>query len=552
MRRAPEPRRGLLGPFAGFALAALPGLVATVGVPGLARSGVRRVLWKDPTTWLLLAGAVAWVAPSVLVDDASRYLDLGQMGLLLLLWAARPLLRDRLAGSPREALAWGILTGLAVIAVISVVQLATDRGRIAGWTDHPNLWAAQVIVPTLGLIVLSRTRGIAVFGIVLAGLTIAAAGSRGAVASLLIGLLLWRPLWRGRVGVYLAVLIALGTAVVVVARPRFVSGIPQIVAHVTRSESQPTNLLSGPTQALGVQVEPGGETDAFGETILRKTRPFSWARWQQPLILFPDVPYTISGEFSPTASSIPGLLGVGTGPDRTRHVGLILLQDGRWSFHAEGGLVTDLNASRTADGWHRFEWTVVNRSGAPIRWWVGPSPALVDGDVGAEIRVRGLQAELGRRATPYTPPTRLPLEAVQFLDRLRAFRVAIDGYRASPWVGHPDTAFSEYYRRNPPDQRTVVPLHAHNVWLATLFERGLLGVVGLVAFFVVALLAGGPSLLPALAAVIVSNVFDVTLWSAQQMNGLVLLSALLASPPDRIARNEGLPDRPPGQELTRA
>lgn len=558
------PPAGLLWALGSASMTLLPGAVGAILVLrwGLG-SGRRAGVW-------LWCAAVAWSVLGALHGPAEA-LRASQALAVPWLFAAGAALAGP-ARHRRRILTAAVVTGLALMAAVSAAQAlgwtvappgwfptpwlgpgapsaALGPGgpvRATGWSVHPNLWAAAVLVP--GLFVLSapgmpRWRWWALIPMIL---VVTLAGSRAAVVGLGLGLatLLATNLALGRVrrrtalgvGALLLAALALGSLTPLGARfgalLALVGGGPtggSTVNLVRDSE----DLTSPAWTAAGVEVRrytseagPG----AAGAWTVRKLGSGAGQRVMQAVVLDPGVLYTLSAELLTTRpEGMPGLLGWAAHDGDPPDVLVARRTPGGWHFEAGGALTLVRHSVETlGDGWTRVVMTFRNASDAPVRLPIGVTPNQAAAE-GGEVGARALQLEIGTHATPYAPTTaatRISERAQRSAEsRLPIFSAAWRGFRQAPWLGHGSASFTAYFRRSGAGAPAGIA-HAHNMLLQALYAYGVPGALVLLALLA-GLLVAAPVMLPAMLAVVAANMFDYTLWSAHVIYPLALASGLL-------------------------
>ncbi|MBA2666446.1 MAG: O-antigen ligase family protein [Trueperaceae bacterium] len=129
--------------------------------------------------------------------------------------------------------------------------------------------------------------------------------------------------------------------------------------------------------------------------------------------------------------------------------------------------------------------------------------------------------------------------------RTEIWATAVAAWRHDPLRGGGPDAISAAWVRERPDDGRSAPAHAHNLWLGYAAAYGTPGLVAIawlsVVLFVIAWRRGGPTGVGLVAAVMLMNVFDLTLTSAGVLAAVVLgLAALpLASARDRRREASG-------------
>ncbi|HEX7001117.1 MAG TPA: O-antigen ligase family protein [Trueperaceae bacterium] len=529
------------------ALAALypPGAALLGSLPAL--RGVRPRLGESA---LLGVGIVLLAAPAgadVFTGD-SGWASLVEVldALVLAVCAIAGSLMAR-SGHTLRSLAPGVAVGLILSGVVSTGLWLVQGGRVSGWTSHPNIWGATVVLPLALVAAGTVSRPLAVGSFLAAYAVSITSGSRASLIGVslvlaggVLGTLLsgTAPAAERRRGGFLLA-IAGGVALLVVLavmQPRLWRSALEVLRVPPSLESGQRVL--GPPQALGVAVEAADD----GTLLVERTRGVTWARYQFPMILFPGEVYSTYWELkSETSSSAPGVLGVVSGDDT---IELRVAGEG-WGTAAGGRIeLVAADVRRADDGWLSIALSFRSNADVPLRLWIGPAPDLGSAEPYAAVRIREAAGVVGgpERLVPGSRPPALSTETIGVLARFSAYRAAWRAFLARPLLGHRGTSFAAYYRANPPDQGTAVPAHAHNALLQSLFQRGLVGTAGLVlvlVWYARAMARGGlrGAAWLSLASAGVMNSVDTFLWSAWMLAFLVLTGALAGSgarPPGEV------------------
>lgn len=174
-----------------------------------------------------------------------------------------------------------------------------------------------------------------------------------------------------------------------------------------------------------------------------------------------------------------------------------------------------LSWTRGPHGWLevRLEFRV---PGAGVRTlWIGPAPDMRSGVLGTETEfARFMISSSDSGATSYVP-TYAESESVRTArSRIEIFVIAVKGIRRAPVVGRGIGTFASDQRGADSDGFAFA--HAHNLLLQTAYERGLIGLTGLV-FVVFGLFMwsfrsayGGAYIV--LIAILAMNLFDLSFW----------------------------------------
>ncbi len=525
------------GVVAGAVTAVYPGALALLGA--LALVGRRSVRLPYPA--LLLAASVLWLLPAASDLFLGRVgpVTLGEVGQLavFLLVAAGGAALGRALGSARH-LVPGLLVGLGAVALASAAAaFEGPAGRVALWTDHPNILGASVLLPAAATALLARSVRIGAAAIAAAAVPVGLSGSRSALIVLIVTaaylvVAAAARRWRGgraRLTLAVASLAVAALAVVgaVMVQPRLGAFVSDL-ARLPLAALKPG--LLGVPQPLGVTV-----TDLEGgELRLERTGSDWWSRLQYPLVLLPGKTYTFSVELA--ASGPADTIGVygAVNADDT----VTAARRGAWEATATGALVvTHLSTEELADGWTRVTLTFESGSHAKSWIWIGPAPDLAGaGGSGAAVRVRATSAwEGGENAKPAGAQTAeaASLATNQAVARVYAFVGAWSGFEAAPVFGQRGVEFASYFRHQAPTFYTAVPTHAHNAFLQSLFESGTSGTLGFLLLLVwagaaIASRSDHRGLLVLLAVAVLANTVDTVMWSAGMMYFLAAVGGMVA------------------------
>jgi len=517
----------------GMVLGLYPGLLAMLAFAAL----LRRALLGVTYWWLLALGGALWLVPAAsdLVAGRVSAGTLNELGQLLLAVAVV------LGGAAlwhvvtdTKPVTRGLLVSLTLMAVVSIVYRILAPGRVSGWADHPNIWAAGVLLPTTAVFLLDRSPGARSLASVSAWLVVALSGSRSAavvlagtivffIAASLLKIVGRASALATRLVIVLAVACAFG-ALLIVAVPRLTATIRDVV-RVPWSEIRPPVL--GARQDLGVEVT------SFADGVLeaKTLNADGWSRVQYPIVLFPGTTYSVALDLkSNSPGTVPGVLGVVSGADK-----VVLERRENWEARAGGRIhLIDFVVQDEGAGWTTVALTFRSTANETLRMYIGPAPDL-SGSMGAKLLVRNVKASAGgvevllASADYKVAPTAETREA---LSRVSSFAAGWRGFAEAPLVGQRAMSFAEYYRLNPPTQATAVPSHAHNELLQTMFRMGAIGSMGLllVLGWVGLVLAQGSSRHRAvilLAVALLANLVDVVLWSSGMMYFLLGFSGML-------------------------
>ena len=274
------------------------------------------------------------------------------------------------------------------------------------------------------------------------------------------------------------------------------------------------------------QVHFATATELVGDQTLtsyRVTKPGAehWLRLQQIIPITPGETYTVSAWLRPEAESQPGIQGWGQyrqdGEVKTFAI-VAALSEGGWTASASGaGEVVAAGIESRVGEWQRAFVTFTFRGETPsLLLHLGLTPDSRP-QAGTASSFAGFQLERGPEVSSYVPG--LATEGLGFgVARLPYWQTAWQGTKERPLFGWGSGAFPGYFDENWPGRRILdeVPTHSHNLFLGTLFERGLFGLAGLLIFIIAlswsAVRRRDLPLLIVVAAVLIANIFDSTLY----------------------------------------
>ncbi len=429
----------------------------------------------------------------------------------------------------------GLVTGLALVTGMGWFQIdaldlgATTISQAIVWGTHPAVFGHAILTLGLLIAIVIPSTPLRLTSLSLSALGILVSGSREAAIAWVLAvfaLLLLRGYHLLRIrlieGAFLIVMVLVAAGLSPFLGWGQVGFLLQLDGSVEAS-----NLLEGTEIANGdwwhtlhVQYRSHKEVIA-GESLTvyetTKQGEETWLRLQQFTDLEPGKIYTLSAWIKTHEEHVPGLQGWGQyqvdNGVRAFFVGGTLTRDD-WVAQVRGeGAQVGSGVAATDGPWHRvfitFEY---GPDSLPLIWYLGftPDTRAVSGSTS---QFAGLQLERGH-LSPY-----LPGPATEGLDfgvaRGPYWRTALDGMLEAPWLGQGSGTFADYFLENWPDRTPLheIPAHAHNLFLQVLFERGILGFVGLLLFLTALVwTVRDPASLVVLAAVLFANIFDNTLF----------------------------------------
>ncbi|MEX2535994.1 MAG: undecaprenyl-phosphate galactose phosphotransferase WbaP [Trueperaceae bacterium] len=512
----------------------------------------RRSLRRSDLLWL---GATLLLAlPLALAGDVTPALrDAAQLIGAWLLYRAFSSLRTTSASRLDPfLLGVGLLAGLAALVAtaaftqIEVVQTQARLSQALVWQGSPGLFGHTAL--TLGVLIAAVVPkgALRVTALLLSAGGILLSGSReAALAWLLVVVILqlFEPLRtiRGR-AVEIGVLASMLLFTVGVGTDYGFARLGFLLDLTPTSSS--TNLLHGTELpngdwwfAQGVELEPAPATVQGAELTgyrVTKTEPEGWRRLQQVVPLQPGETYTLSAWIGATTPGArPGIQGWGDATEGGMVISAVL--DGSvWSASATGlGTVLSSGVEDAGSGWRRT-WVTFRYDGPEsLPWWLGLTPDQGTG-IGGWANFAGFQLEASPSVGPYVPGS-----ATQGLDltaaRLPYWRSAVQAFLERPLLGRGTEPFPSYYLNNGGNlgRYYAVPNHTHSLPLQVLFERGIVGLAGLILLVVAlarrAVATRDIAFLAGLLAVGIANLFDYSLFHAGVMYPLAAVAGWRAT-----------------------
>jgi Undecaprenyl-phosphate galactose phosphotransferase WbaP len=562
-RERPPPGIGtFIGVFAGAAFTFLPSATPFIGV--LALIGRRLSLSRVDLVWLTAAAALAAIGMVSSPPAAAAQLGLQVLGAWLIFRAFQRL--APIAAARSGAVGAGLLIGLLTAIVVGAWRgayldpLAPAVTQLVMWDVHPSVYAhVAVVVGALVAITVTSSRS-RMAALVLAAVAAIAAGSlEAALAWLVVALgLLAIDLRRNRSAHALELGVVAGVIVsALVVIPAL--GFGAIGFTLDTETSTGTNLLvgteiptgdwwisTGVTSRATLEQVAGAEMHVY-EVV--KSAPEGWSRLQQRVPVQPGETYTASVWLDTVGGGRPSLQGwAGVTPDGGAIAAVGRLTADGWTASGSGGVaLVDARTLEQSGTWRRVSLTFTLPSDlAHTHVHIGVAPDDRSGRVG-EITTRfaGLQVERGEVASRYEPAGTWRALTLQD-SRLAIWRQASDLIRARPWGGWGVGGYS-HDRADldlPPQLGTASVAHAHNLWLHTGVERGVLGMLAvtavLVALSMTAWARRDAAFLVVVAAVVVLNSLDVTLFRSEIVYPLAAIAGLRAvtARPERAVLGE--------------
>ena len=379
-------------------------------------------------------------------------------------------------------------------------------------------------------------------------IAVLAAGSREAVFGLLVVLvfLLVRAvvLRRLRSGIFPLALTVLLIAVVGFGHQLSLGRTGFLIAPA--ADTPGVNLVRGSELPWGdwwdsrnVSVSSGSvklQGDTLTDYHVTKHGAAAWYRLQQVIPLDAGTTYTVSAWVLDQGLQQAGIQGWGVTEGGRAFALTTKLVGHRLQAEVSGpGNLDSYGTSATDGGWKRIFATFTYLGPEHhINWSVGLAPDARQVD-GSSADFAGFQLQHGP-LTAYRPGA--ASRGLNFATgRAEIWRVAWQGVKQRPWLGWGASDFPNYYRHSSLATAalgTEVPAHAHNLFLEVLFERGLVGFIGLL--LVIGALVWSATknrdygLLAILTAVLLANVFDYTFFFGGVIYPLVAIAGWRSRP----------------------
>jgi Undecaprenyl-phosphate galactose phosphotransferase WbaP len=490
----------------------------------------------------LLRSAWLWGTAALLLALPLSMTSLSGFGVALLQVAAPWLIYVASSQLPQlkafpnhsRALAYGLVTGLAVVVAVGLLNINEfsfaykTLSQAISWQTYPALYGHTVL--TLGglIAILSQAGRFRLLGLGLAALGILISGSReAALAWVVIAVILLfseKSSWRSRFLYFVAVvgMVALSVGLGPLIGWGNMGFLLDIVPGGNKNLIQGSEISNGDWwDTTWVETSSSRQTLAGGElTVYTVTKNSSeeWLRLQQIIPIKRGQPYSLSVWLRSDEAGVPGLQGYGRVGEGQSFVLVGEWENGTWQATTSGeGRVLSAGIIAAEGVWRRVYITFVYQGEQPqLYLHVGFTPDQREVS-GSTAQFAALQLEESQNPSEYTPgaATRgLSLGVA----RVPYWQVALQGIREKLWFGHGTGTFPEYYRNHADSdgQLQAIPAHIHNLYLQILFERGLFGLIGLLLFITAlgfrAVQRRDIPFLAVLGGVLFINLFDTTLF----------------------------------------
>ena len=450
----------------------------------------------------------------------------------------------------------GLLTGLATIVVLGWLQIdqvnfaMKTLAQAIVWENTPALYGHTILVLGSLIAILSPTYRLRLLSLTLSSLGILTSGSREAalawifVAVILVFLGPKRSIYKRLIEIFL---ISIVLAITAGLGPLLGWGRIGFLLHV---EPQPNriNLFQGTEVPNGdwwddSQVIVASSKVNIGKHELTsyhvtKSGSESWRRLQQIVPIKPNEPYTLSAWVRPENGSWPSLQGWGkfndNGSPETFGLTISLTSNKIQVSANQLGQIVDAQIIERYEEWSRLAVTFEFLGNAEkLYWYVGLAPESRPSK-GGSATFAGFQLEQGEAATPYVPGPNT--EGLNFrLARIPYWKAALKGISQQPLLGWGANSFPDFFEDLLPEQNLLhpVPTHTHNLLLQVMFERGILGLLSLLALLLVicwkALKRGDLIFLAVFGAILFANMYDYTLFYGGVLYPLVAVAGWLGT-----------------------
>jgi Undecaprenyl-phosphate galactose phosphotransferase WbaP len=523
--------------FMGFSFAFLPAYGPFVGL--LFFVGTRWELRRSDLWWW--SAALLFALP-LSVHRGWEGFGLGLLQVLapwLIYRAFEQLFHNRRLAVNLNVLSVGLLAGLTVVVAFGLLQIerfAFDTAKTVAqaivWDGNAGLFGHTVLALGCLLAILLPSSRFRVLSLALAALGILVSGSREAAIAwvmVAVGLLLIRLRRSQRTHLIEIGLIAVMVALAAGLGPLFGWGrvgflVDLLPASASHNLLQGSELMGDWWDPMGVTVQTGTVSLA-GRTLtsytVTKTEPESWRRLQQVVPIQSNTPYVVSVWLRVPQDPIqPGFLGWGQLLEQGESwalTGRFDAEQNTWHVSGSGpGRILEAGIAESEGDWRRV-WAsfVYEGTDARLYWWLGLAPDLRS-STGATASFAGFQLEEGEVPTTYAPGSAskgLGLRVARF----PYWQAGWQGVSERPVWGWGPDVFPAYYRQHWPegDRLNAIPAHLHNLVLHHLFERGVVGLLGLALLLIalthVAWRRHDLPLLLVFGALLTANLFDATL-----------------------------------------
>ena len=457
-----------------------------------------------------------------------------------------------------KTIAFGFLTGLAITVMVGWFQIdsfnpaAKTITQAIVWGSSSALYGHSIFALGALIAILMPNPTLRFLSLGISALGILASVSReAAIAWLIVAIvLLFIDLGRKRWQLYLEILLLVLMLAITSGLGNLMGwGRSGLLLDVAPGRTNVSNLIQGSEIAkgdwwdvLGVKIKTS-ETSIADQTLtvyeLEKEAPEYWNRLQQIVSLKKGQSYTLSTwiKRSPINQSTsnegnnqlgmdipqPGIQGWmqyknALGKNRAIIVFGTLIESTEliWDTRIVGQgtvLSSGIIEEESTDEWKRV-WLSFRYEGEPqiLDWRVGLVPDNREVS-GTKASFAGFQFEEGSNYSPYTPGAANKGLSLA-VGRIPYWEAALKGISEKPILGWGKEAFPDYfeYQSQQDSKILTTPSHTHNLFLEILFQRGLVGLLGLSLFLAFlaykAVIRRDAAFLLVFAAILIANNFD--------------------------------------------
>jgi|GEM_PF-3341756 len=523
-------------------------IVFPIGLPiVVVRWAIRRGLAKEDG-WFIVA-IVAFVTVSVAHAQPSPDV----VGITAA-WVVVRGVRGFSSSLPVTPLKRAVLTGTALLIGLAVLEaVISGASRVAGplWFHHPNVFGVALIAIGVGIAARFIDGWWLSLGFAVLIVAISTTGSRAALIGMVVTMILLNTLGAIRARHWFASVAAFAvtlTVAVLLSAPwatRLLGVVFTPPQRVSTNLLAATESLHDPSRwnvAGGVTVNPSTDTDPPRSFTIIRTQAVDWARPQQTVVLARNATYTLAADFNGDADAHPGFLLWGNQSGIVTDLRVMAAGSSEQSWEATG-LLRDIVVRRgaMADGWDRVHVTFTTASDRSVELAVGVSPDLASALEPRAARVRALQLERGSIAGAYVVNEAPRVDGRgEALARRAYWDFALARIASYPPFGAGLGSFTADYREHgvEPDAARQPPGHAHNLFLHTLYENGVVGLVGVIALLGALLTAGDRWSCAVVVGAIIANLVDTTFMAAVVLLPLAAASGLAPKPASSGAEHE--------------
>lgn len=509
----------------------------------------RRLLTKYDGLWLV--GATAFAIPSAihhgLVAFASSLIVVIAPWLLYRAVSQLP----RPANSIRNLIGAGLVTGLGLVVLTGVLRVEQFNVAYSNllqaivWKEHPALFGHGMLALGLSSALLNDRFRLKLLSLAISAVGILISGTREAAIAWVIFAVLLPFVDRtiyGRQRIVASIATAGLLALFAILGVATGWGRTGFLIDLLPVSSNTANLIQSSElphsswwMSQGVTIESstvqlaGNDLTAY---TVRKTEAEPWLRLQQVVPLSPAQDYTVSAWVKrPTNGTISGIQGWGqlSNGEQFTIIATLQAEDRLMMSGTATRHLIDYGIANEEGGWLRIYFSFSFRAQSePLYWYVGVAPDNRQ-IAGTENTFAGLDVRAGSLLSEYVPGVSSRSIGID-VARMPYWRAAWSGFISSPIIGVPNS-FSSYFEIGYPERQRFhgTPAHAHNLVLQVLFERGLLGFLGLVLVLLAIILPSlherDFSLLLVVSVILLANWFDFTFFYGAVLYPIVAIAA---------------------------